>query len=468
LQNDATDSACGARYIGRKESPIVTTDRYGGRHGSSCPRALAAFERAVEAVAAHRPEAGHALSDCRTADPDMVAAHALGGLGAVMLARRECVAAGAVQLRAARAAALRRGGTTPFEAVLVEALACAVDGRFARAAAALDLALEEAPHALLLAKLAHGLRFLAGDLEGMLRSTGTLLRRWQPDRPGYGFLLGCHAFALEENGAYEAAEQAGRRAVLIEPRDAWGMHAVAHVYEMRGRTSAGIGWLSNARPSWQGCHNFRFHMAWHLALFLLEERRLDEVLSLYDEAVRPTATDDFRDVANATSLLWRLRQEGMAVGGRWEELAEIARRRRRETTLVFATLHQLLALVAVGDQAAADELVAALADMAASGTGDQAAVAGRVGLPLARLIAGRANGAGGATVIDLATSLPALGGSNAQRDVFLRTIVAHAASADDPDLLRQILDLRHQLRQVDHFAANLLPAQSRTLSSRHH
>src|SRR5215207_6079809 len=51
-------------------------------------------------------------------------------------------------------------------------------------------------------------------------------------------------------------------------------------------------------------------MAWHLALFHLETGDHDRVLAIYDTQVRPHPTDDFRDVANAVSLLWRFEQEG--------------------------------------------------------------------------------------------------------------------------------------------------------------
>ena len=73
----------------------------------------------------------------------------------------------------------------------------------------------------------------------------------------------------------------------------------------------------------------------------------EQVLKIYDEEVRPQQTDDFRDMANAISLLWRLNQTGVDVGSRWADMAEIALRRRHDTTLVFASLHTLAALVAM-------------------------------------------------------------------------------------------------------------------------
>lgn len=178
--------------------------------------------------------------------------------------------------------------------------------------------------------------------------------------PGYGFVPGCHAFGLEEAGDLANAERAGLRAVEHEPRDASGLHAVSHVYEMDGRVTAGIALLGSARPMWRQCHNFSYHMAWHLALFHLSRGRADLALAVYDADVRPVATGDFRDIANAVSLLWRLKQEDADTGSRRHELEQLARRRATGTTLVFASLHHLLTLLACGDPAAARGLVASI------------------------------------------------------------------------------------------------------------
>jgi hypothetical protein len=238
-----------------------------------------------------------------------------------------------------------------------------------------------------------------------------------------------------------------------EPRDAWALHAVAHVHETRGQAEAGIAWIEGARPAWTGCNNFAFHLAWHLALFHLERGRHGTVLELYDREVRPGPDEDFRDYANAASLLERLRQEGIDVGDRWRELAEVAARRRRETTLVFAVLHRLLALVAVGDFAAAHETVAALEAEAASGRGDQSRVAALVGIPLARAILANAERAGSPMGIGAALDgLDRLGGSRAQCDVFLRLLAERAAAAGDGAGLDAVLALRRRLRRDDRFA----------------
>lgn len=244
---------------------------------------------------------------------------------------------------------------------------------------------------------------------------------------------------------------------------AW--HAVGHVYEMSGDAEAGISWLESGRGDWSRCNNFSFHMAWHLGLLHLERGQHDRVLQLYDEDVRPEQTDDFRDVANAVSLLWRLEHSGADVGRRWEELAEIARRRAQDTSLMFAVLHNLLALVASGDEANAALTLQSISERA-KGEADQSRVAAEIGLPLARLISDLMPGAcqdglpaqeTRLTLDDLLGRLPRIGGSNAQRDVFVLALADHAARRGDELSLARIKRARNRLKAED----NLLEAVGR-------
>ncbi|RAI01566.1 tetratricopeptide repeat-containing protein [Acuticoccus sediminis] len=433
----------------------MDVDRYGTAHTNADQRALAPFEDATHAVLAHRPNAGAALEAAIAFDPALVSAHALKGFACLTLAREELFPAARSAAQAAREAQRDKGDVTAAEAALVDALALGIDGRFGAAADRLHAFVATDPHALLHLKLAQSLRFMVGDVAGMLADTRAILPAWDETRPGFGYLLGCHAFALEETGEFAAAETAGRRAVALAPDDAWGLHSVAHVYEMRGRTADGIGWIEAARPVWTGCNNFAFHMAWHLALFHLEAGDDARVLHLYDTEVRPRPTDDFRDMANAVSLLWRLELEGVAVGDRWEALAEVARRRRRDTTLAFAALHNLIALVAAGDNASARELAAAMAEKAREET-DQGDTIRAVGLDLAGVIVSFGSvPREAAALVALAPRLQNLGGSHAQRDVFVRTLARAAADRGDRAALDRVLAARRRLKCDDRFVADL-------------
>ena len=220
------------------------------------------------------------------------------------------MAPAAEALAAARGAMAGRDGGTRDEQVLVNALQAAVDGSFAMAARRLDEGFSDRPATFLPFKISHALRFMLGDAKGMLAMSTRVMEDWNENLPAAGFLLGCHAFALEEHGFYDAAEVAGQYAVRLQPDDAWGLHAVSHVYEMRGKTAEGIAWLEDGRKSWSRCNNFSFHMAWHLALLHLERGEHEQVLKIYDEEVRPQQTDDFRDMANAISLLSAAQPDG--------------------------------------------------------------------------------------------------------------------------------------------------------------
>ena len=97
-----------------------------------------------------------------------------------------------------------------------------------------------------------------------------MLPDWDEKVPGFGYVLGMHAFGLEEMGDYAQAEERGRRATSLMARDPWAIHAVAHVMEMQGRLSDGIAWLGDSTADWAEDNGFAFHNWWHLALFHLD------------------------------------------------------------------------------------------------------------------------------------------------------------------------------------------------------
>ena len=443
----------------------MLTDRHNGLHSTVEQTAVSSFDAAVTELLAHRPNVMPHLDAALAADPDHIASLALKGFGSVLLARSEHVASARVM--AARLKALTdRRRPTAFEAALVAALDLASRGAWRDATSVLQQRLAECPIDLLSLKLVHALRFMSGDASGMLASTASVLDAWSAAAPGYGFMLGCHAFALEEHCLYESAERTARIALAHEPGDAWALHALAHVHVMQGRFMEGFDWLDATKPVWSGCNNFRFHLIWHGALLHLARGDADRALAIYDADLRPHLADDFRDLANASSLLWRLRQEGMDVRDRFEELHGFASARAQDTTLVFASLHHLLTMAACGDAGGASEIVAALVRRGARPDGDQAAVAADAGLDLARVILSLAqNGATRPDLGRLAQRAQCIGGSNEQRDVFLRTLALMAADAGDARNAGAILDLRRRMKREQQFATLAERRLAETLDS---
>ncbi len=421
-------------------------DRFTGLHHSDSPAAVAAFGDAVAAVLAHRP-AAEALQVAFHHDPDCLAARALCGLAQVLLARDDTLPLARQHLAQAQAIAARRPPTAD-EATLVKALEWGAMGRFAEAATVLEDRLAAAPGQALLFKLAHSLRFMTGERERMRAVAVATVAQWPTTQAGYGFVLGATAFALEECGELQAAEIAGREAVNHEPTDVWGHHAVGHVMEMQHRPAEGLAWLAQSQPLWSQCNNFARHLGWHLGLFHLERGEVDAALAVYDDHIDPQGSEDFRDVANAVSLLWRMRQFGLPVGDRWAALHVLAQRRHRDCTYLFGTLHHLLTLMAVNDTARSEEVVAALQQIAAHNPSPVNAVGAQVAVALVQY---HQTPAISPYLPTLATQLPLLGGSHAQRDVFLRSLIAVAVDTDALDMASQLVRLRRQQRQVDRF-----------------
>ncbi|MEM1371273.1 MAG: tetratricopeptide repeat protein [Pseudomonadota bacterium] len=440
------------------------TDSYGGMHSSDNTAAIAAFEAAVFAVLAHRP-AADALKQAHAHDPGLIAGHVLKGLGSVLLGKAENFVSGRKLAAKARAALQQSSTPTPSENALVDALDVASRGELSQAAARLESHVAANPTDILALKLSNALRFMCGDRDIMVATTGAALRSHDAAMPGYGFVLGLHAFGLEECGHYTEAERFGRMSVTHEPADSWGVHAVGHVLEMEGRTHEGIAWLDASRGLWPRCNNFGYHLAWHLALFHLELADYDQVLQLYDDEIRPEPTDDFRDVSNAVALLWRLEQHGIWVGPRWHALHELALKRRTDTSYVFASLHYLLVLLAVGDEPAAHDLVQAM-QTAHDRQDEQGLLASQLGVDLAKAMlrlafAKRKPGANRPELFAqrrsdfarLAQKLPSIGGSHAQRDVFVRTLQELAAHDGDGIAVDLVMRARHRFRKQDRYDA---------------
>lgn len=355
--------------------------------------------------------------------PDFAAAHAMKGLFYVLLGRRELMAEAQASL--ARADALA-GSANTRERVFTTALRHVLAGNLSQAIGAIETILATAPTDTLAMKLSHSLRFVIGDGPGMRQSVEAVLPTYSDDHAGRGYLLGCHAFALEEAGEYARAAMTGRAALTLAPNDAWGLHAVAHVHDMTADAKGGLDWLVGREAAWAHCNNFRFHVWWHKALMLLDLGRIDETLDLYDHEIRSEKTDDYRDISNATSLLSRLELEGVDVGDRWIELADLAEKRTEDGCLIFADLHYLLALTNDHREGATAQLMARMAADAARAGNDVEQLMAVPGLNAARGLEAFGEGDYGTAFAALAKARPHMqgaGGSYAQRDVFERLTI---------------------------------------------
>ncbi len=321
-----------------------------------------------------------------------------------------------------------------------------LDGRYADAGREFDALLAAQPRHLTALFFAHQADFFAGRTGALEARPRRTLEALTADRPGRSFVLGMWAFGLEENGRFAEAEEAGREAVAAAPHDVWAIHAVGHVLEETGRSAEGIRWYGERERDWAENSYFAVHNAWHLALYHLDREETGAVLAVYDRFLTPGRRSILLNLCDGAALLWRLHLAGLAVGDRWESLAEAFAAKYRPGCHVFDDVHAMFAFVGAGETAKATRLMADLAAIA-EGVDDRALQVRRAGLPVCRAIAafGRSDWR---SAVDLLSGLGADGllmtGSRAQRDILELTLIEAAIRAGDRSLARDLLERRLQ------------------------
>ena len=405
------------------------------------------FDNTVSLFLAHSKKTPEALGLTLESDPQMVMALIAKGFFYKMLAK---TATDPVALDALFKAKLsvRERGANHRERELLFALEEWCYGDQDKAITRLDALLDEYPLDAFSVKITHACQFIRGQNHGMRASTTKILSAWNEGVRDYGFILGCHSFGLEETGSYAEAERVGKRGVEIAPNDAWGTHAVGHVLEMSARPAEGLDWLNQYKDQWENCNNFSYHMYWHMALFQLELGQKEEVLKLYDSYIRKDHTDDFRDISNGVSLLYRLELEGVDVGNRWEEMATLSANHVNDHSLAFADAHYLLAILSSGNRKAADAFIATMQEKSL-GEGTAQKVFRDYGMPLAKAIHACKTGDDGMCVdllLPVFDDLQQIGGSHAQRDVFHRLLIDATIRSGRHNTAKDLLNRRLEQR----------------------
>ncbi|PDQ22803.1 tetratricopeptide repeat protein 38 family protein [Mesorhizobium sanjuanii] len=340
----------------------MLTDQQGNVLSGATAEASGLFDRAVEAFNIYRGDPVGLLEQAIEVAPDFAMAHIvkahLLGLTTEPEATRDAKAIlGTVK-------SLRLSERETSHVAVLDLL---VEGEWTAAATALDRHNADFPHDIVALQSGHLVDFSRANARSLRDRIARVLPKWSADMPGYSILLGMHAFGLEETGDYARAEEAGRRAIDLQPLDCWAHHAVAHVMEMQGRAEDGIGWMIAREPHWSGDDNFfKVHNWWHRSLCHLDLGQADEVLALYDGPIRQDRSMVALDMVDASALLWRLHLSGHDVGDRWQELAAGWDDHADGGTYPFNDWHAVMAYLGAGRTSEIDRIANAYRTSAAA------------------------------------------------------------------------------------------------------
>jgi tetratricopeptide (TPR) repeat protein len=420
----------------------MRSDAYGLSVSTDDPEALALYDRAVHALLSWHADALPLFRAAAGRDPALAVAHAG---AAVCLFLEERFPETKAATDAARAAA---AGQSERERSHVAALTAWTSGQVPEAERLMRAHLATWPRDAMVLQRLYYVLFWLGRFPDMLAMTESIRGHYQ----GSSFVLGMHAFALEEADRCSEAVRVAEAALAIEPDDAWAVHALAHALYESADFDAGV---TRLPPAIQPCRNlnwFRNHLLWHLALIHFARGDYERAGRMGRRVFERAPSSIAGDLHDSVSLLWRLELAGRPAGERWRPFAAIARERVNRMGLLFHVAHMGMALAAGGDWETARAQVDAVRSRAAK---DKTGLMGDVLLPLLEGL--HAFGAGDyrrtiERIEPLRPRLVELGGSRAQRDVFHDTLFEACFRVGDAERAGRYLAER-LARRRDHFWA---------------
>ncbi len=409
---------------------MPSTDVRGNPCSSSTPQALAAAEQALWRLMSFYDVPLADLDAASAADPGWALPHVI--KAGFLLSLTEPALQAEAQAHLDHARTLAAG--TAREQAHLHAVALVADGRWQAACRVWDDLLIEHPRDALALQWAQLWDFYRGDVAGLRGRPARALAAWDEADPLYPCVLALHAFGLEENNLYPQAEDSGRRALALDPRVPWAVHAVAHVMEMQGRFEEGSAWLRQYQPHWAEGNGFSGHLWWHKALFRLEALDAAGVMRVLDNHLSGDALQITLQRVDAAAMLWRLHLLGHDMSAAcaalltgWD-VSEAA-----AGYYAFNDAHLVLTLLGAGELARAEAWVARCAERAldvADARRSNHAMAREVGLPLMRALLAYGRGefdVAADALYPVRTLAQRFGGSHAQRDLIDLTLLAAAA-----------------------------------------
>jgi tetratricopeptide (TPR) repeat protein len=419
----------------------MPVDAYGLPATAAATTALARYDDGVRELLGWGRGALDAFHEAAALDPRLALAHA-GAAICLFLEERFAPARDAAET--ARAAARTQ---TARERSHVEAVALLVGGRPADAERQMLEHLDAWPRDVVVLQRLYFVWFWQGRFPEILQLTTRL-------RPAYGdgsFVLGLHAFALEQADRCREAVRAAEAAMARNPHDAWAIHALAHaLYEMAA-FDEGVGRLPPAIHPCQHLNWFRNHLVWHLALMHLSRGSYARAVAISRAAFERVPSAIAGDLHDSIALLWRQDLFGLPVGAaRWGPFAAIARERLDRQGLLFHAAHLGMALAGAGDWATAETQLEMLRRRGAK---DATGLVGDVLVPLVEGLQAFAREdyrTAIARIEPLRPRIVKLGGSRAQRDVFHDTLLEGCFRAGDADRAARLLAER-VARRPDHY-----------------
>ncbi|WOH51737.1 tetratricopeptide repeat protein [Bradyrhizobium sp. sBnM-33] len=425
----------------------MNRDRYDLPLTTASDRAAAHYRDGVDCMLSAWHGAEDAFDKAIAEDPGFALAH----IGRARLHQLN-MEGGKARAMAAQARELA-AGATPRERNHVEIIAAVIESKPKLAVSGGEAHLEEYPRdAQVLSLLlgAFGLYAFSGRPDhdtAKLAICERHARHYGEDWWFVSYLGWSHT----EAGNLSTGRTLSERAMGLRAANANAAHGLSHAMFEQGDMEAGRSFLSQWMPAHDRQSFLHGHLAWHVALTLLDAGDLDGALAIYEQHIKPAGRPypPLNIFTDGASLLWRLALAGQTgLEAHWRDVAAYGEKYFPQAGAYFADVHFALAAAMTGSDALETRL-AQLETRAADGK----LLPGQAAIDLCRGIRAFAEGDNDRAIrlLEPAISdLTRIGGSHAQRELWEDTlIVAYLRAGQGDKAARRIsarLDRRPSAR----------------------
>lgn len=397
-------------------------DRFGLPLSTSSHEAVAAYTAAVDLMLSSNAGADQLLDEALALDPDFALCHSARARSLQMQMR-------VPEAKEAAARARELAAVLPLrEKRHVEIIALVIDGKGADALALLREHVAEFPRDAMPTWLALGVYGLFGfggsaDYHARQRDfLDALAPHWDHE----WWFDTYHGWAHAEAGSPEVGVPLLDRALEANPKNAYAAHGRAHAYYEMGQVRESIPFIEGWLPSYDRAGVLHGHVAWHLALCYLQTGERERAIDIYRQEVRPSVclSPPLFVLVDGSAFLWRLDLYGDTPDeADRREVGDFGAKISPAASVGFFDLHAGLAMAGVGDQDGLKERLSQLNAAFEAGSAPTGAVIGNVVAGIAAF--GRGDYAAAIEHFERELDeLERLGGSNAQRDVIIDSLIA--------------------------------------------
>lgn len=254
------------------------------------------------------------------------------------------------------------------------------------------------------------------------------------------WFLASYGWALVEVGRSDDGIPMLDRALTLRPDNANAAHGRTHGYYELGAAREGEAFVEAWLPGYDRDAILHAHLAWHLALFALQRGDVDRAQEIYLDSIRPAVSQTLPmfTMIDSASFLLRASIAGCDVDAElWEEVRGLVEERFSKPGIPFVNTHLAMAYGGVEDHDAIERLERGVAALLDEGKQSSGPVVADLCSGIVAYCRGRYREAG--QVFRRAIpELTRLGGSNAQRDVYIDLAVSANVQAGNFEAAREV------------------------------